>query len=119
MYADAIDWVSLPNVLGMSQYGDGGIVGSKPYAASGSYIDRMSDYCRGCRFDPHQATGENACPFTTLYWDFLARHRKMLQGNRRMRLQLSNLDRKDATERGEIQQRAERLKTSLTAETYL
>jgi deoxyribodipyrimidine photolyase-related protein len=119
MYADAIDWVSLPNVLGMSQYGDGGIVGSKPYAASGSYIDRMSDYCRSCRFDPRRATGENACPFTTLYWDFLARHRRLLQGNRRMRLQLSNLDRKDTTERRAIQQRAARLKTSLTAETYL
>ena len=58
MYADAIDWVSLPNVLGMSQYGDGGIVGSKPYCASGNYINRMSDYCRGCRFDPKEATGD-------------------------------------------------------------
>ena len=96
MYADAIDWVSLPNVLGMSQYGDGGIVGSKPYAASGSYIDRMSDYCRGCRFDPQRAAGDKACPFTTRYRNFLARNRKMLQDSRCMRLQLANLDRKDA-----------------------
>ena len=103
----------------MSQYGDGGIVGSKPYAASGNYINRMSDYCRGCRFDPRQATGDKACPFTTLYWNFLARNRNLIQDNRRMRLQLENLDRKDAAEHRAIDQRAERLKAALTANTYL
>ncbi|MEM8588245.1 MAG: cryptochrome/photolyase family protein [Pseudomonadota bacterium] len=119
MYADAIDWVSLPNVLGMSQYGDGGIVGSKPYAASGNYINRMSDYCAGCRFDPKKATGEDACPFTTLYWDFLGRNRPRISGLRHMGYQLKNLDRKDDAERREIGQRADRLKSDLTSDAYL
>ena len=119
MYADAIDWVSLPNVLGMSQYGDGGIVGSKPYAASGNYIRRMSDYCAGCRYDPSKATGEDACPFTTLYWDFLSRHRDRLRGLRHMGYQLANLDRKDEGERQEIGSRAAALKAAMTAEIYL
>ncbi len=119
MYADAIDWVSLPNVLGMSQYGDGGIVGSKPYSASGNYINRMSDYCRTCRYDPRKATGDNACPFTTLYWDFLSRHRQKFAGNRRMGYQLSNLDRKDNGERQAIRDQADALKSAFTEETYL
>ena len=93
MYADAIDWVSLPNTLGMSQFGDGGIVGTKPYCASGKYIDRMSNFCKGCRYDPAQSTGDRACPITTLYWDFLARHRRRFAGNPRMAMQLRNLDR--------------------------
>jgi deoxyribodipyrimidine photolyase-related protein len=119
MYADAVDWVSLPNVLGMSQFGDGGIVGSKPYAASGNYIRRMSDYCAGCRFDPAKAVGEDACPFTTLYWDFLSRHRAELRGLRHMGYQLGNLDRKDDGERRAIRRRAAKLKSDLAAETYL
>ena len=119
MYVDAIDWVSLPNVLGMSQYADGGLVGTKPYAASGNYIDRMSDYCADCRFNPKNATGEDACPFTTLYWDFLSRNRQRLQGNRRMGFQYKNLDRKDDGERRAIRKRADALKSELTAESYL
>lgn len=119
MYADAVDWVSLPNVLGMSQYGDGGIVGSKPYCASGNYINKMSDYCAGCRFNPKAATGDDACPFTTLYWDFLSRNRERIQGNRRMGFQLKNLDRKDDAERRAIIQRAKALKARMTGETYL
>jgi deoxyribodipyrimidine photolyase-related protein len=110
MYTDAIDWVSLPNVLGMSQYGDGGLVGTKPYAASGAYVDRMSDYCEGCRFRPKEATGDDGCPITTLYWDFLARHRERLRGNRRMGLQLKNLDRKDDAELTAIRERAKGLR---------
>ncbi|MFK7991587.1 MAG: cryptochrome/photolyase family protein [Sandaracinaceae bacterium] len=94
MYIDAIDWVSLPNALGMSQYGDGGVLGTKPYCATGKYIQRMSNHCKGCRYDPAKATGDDACPFTTLYWDFLARHRETLSGNRRMTLQLKNVDRR-------------------------
>jgi len=119
MYADAIDWVSLPNVLGMSQYGDGGIVGSKPYCASGNYISRMSDYCRDCRYDPKKATGEDACPFTTLYWDFLDRHQEKFSGNRRMGYQLNNLHRKDDGERQTIAKRADALKSKLVEKTYL
>ena len=119
MYADAIDWVSLPNVLGMSQYGDGGIVGSKPYAASGNYISKMSDYCAGCRYDPKQATGDDACPFTTLYWDFLARNRPRLRGNHRMGFQLKNLDRKDEGDLRAIRKQADTLKATMTAQTYL
>ncbi|MCB1742675.1 MAG: cryptochrome/photolyase family protein [Gammaproteobacteria bacterium] len=112
MYADAIDWVSLPNVLGMSQYADGGLVGSKPYCASGNYVNRMSDYCAGCRFDPKQATGDRACPLTTLYWDFLSRNRNRLRNNPRMSFQFKNLDRKSDAERREIRGAADRLKQS-------
>ena len=119
MYIDAIDWVSLPNVLGMSQYGDGGIVGSKPYCASGNYINRMSDYCKGCRYQPGKAIGDDPCPITTLYWDFLSRNRTRLRGNRRMGFQLKNLDRKTAGERRDIKQQAESLKATFTARTYL
>ena len=84
VYVDAYEWVELPNTLGMSQFGDGGLLGSKPYAASGAYIDRMSDYCGGCRYDPKQRIGEDACPFNALYWDFLARHETRLANNPRM-----------------------------------
>jgi deoxyribodipyrimidine photolyase-related protein len=110
MFWDAIDWVSLPNTLGMSQYGDGGIAGTKPYVASGNYIDRMSNHCRDCRYDPHKATGEAACPFTVLYWDFLARHEKRFASNARMRQQYTNLRRKDAAELTQIRAAAEALK---------
>jgi deoxyribodipyrimidine photolyase-related protein len=119
MYVDAIDWVSLPNVLGMSQYGDGGIVGTKPYAASGNYISRMSNYCAHCRFNPKKATGDDACPITTLYWDFLSRNRNKLGSNRRMGFQFNNLDRKDDGERREIRQAAEKLRNEFTRKTYL
>lgn len=119
MYVDAIDWVSLPNVLGMSQYGDGGLVATKPYAASGNYISKMSDYCKGCRFQPGKATGEDACPITTLYWDFLSRNRNTLKGNQRMTFQFKNLDRKDDSERRNIRETADALKKKLTEKTYL
>jgi len=106
VYVDAVEWVELPNTLGMSQYADGGVMASKPYAATGKYIDRMSDHCRGCRFDPALRTGDKACPFTTLYWDFLARHTKLLASNPRMALQVKNLTRIDACERQAISERA-------------
>lgn len=94
MYLDAIDWVSLPNALGMSQYGDGGIVGTKPYCATGNYINRMSNFCGECRFDPKKAVGDDACPFTTLYWDFLDRNYAKLKNNARLKFQIVQLERK-------------------------
>jgi deoxyribodipyrimidine photolyase-related protein len=109
VYVDAVEWVELPNVLGMSQYADGGIMASKPYIATGKYIQRMSNYCDGCRFKPEKATGADACPFTTLYWDFLMRHEKLLKQNQRMALQVKNLARLDAKARREIRQQAQDL----------
>jgi deoxyribodipyrimidine photolyase-related protein len=106
VYVDAVEWVELPNTLGMSQYADGGVMASKPYSASGKYIDRMSNYCRGCRFNPAQATGADACPITTLYWDFLMRHEKRLAGNSRMTMQLKNLARKSREQRAAIRRQA-------------
>lgn len=84
VYADAYEWVELPNTLGMSQFADGGLLASKPYAASGAYINRMSDYCRECHYRVAEKTGPRACPFNALYWDFLARHADRLRGNPRM-----------------------------------
>jgi deoxyribodipyrimidine photolyase-related protein len=84
VYADAYDWVELPNVHGMILYADGGLLGSKPYAASGSYIDRMSDYCAGCRYDVRQKLGPEACPFNYLYWDFHIRNEARLACNPRL-----------------------------------
>ena len=84
VYADAYDWVELPNVAGMALHADGGRLASKPYAASGSYINRMSNYCRGCRYDVKQKVGPDACPFNALYWDFLARNEARLGKNMRL-----------------------------------
>ncbi|MTI16230.1 cryptochrome/photolyase family protein [Rhodobacteraceae bacterium RKSG542] len=84
VYADAFEWVEMPNTLGMSQFADGGLLASKPYAGSGRYIDRMSDYCQHCVYDPAERTGEKACPFNALYWDFLERNREVLAGNPRL-----------------------------------
>lgn len=84
VYADAYEWVELPNVVGMSQFADGGFLGTKPYAASGNYINRMSDYCGTCRYDPKERLGEKACPFNALYWDFLARNHDKLKSNHRL-----------------------------------
>lgn len=84
VYADAFDWVEVPNVIGMSQYADGGLLASKPYAAAGAYINRMSDYCGGCRYRVSKKTEDDACPFNALYWDFIARHEAQFSGNLRM-----------------------------------
>ena len=84
VYADAYEWVELPNVQGMALFADGGVMASKPYAASGAYIDRMSDYCASCRYDVKLKSGENACPFNYLYWYFLLRNEKTLSGNQRL-----------------------------------
>lgn len=102
VYVDAVEWVELPNTLGMSQFADGGLMASKPYVASGQYIARMSNHCQGCRYQPAEATGENACPFTTLYWDFLLRHAQALQAQPRMAMQLKHLGRLDPQARQAI-----------------
>ena len=102
VYVDAVEWVELPNTLGMSQYADGGVMGSKPYIATGKYIDRMSPYCKTCRYDPGARTGKTACPFTTLYWDFLIRHQSNLVKNPRMALQVKNLARLSPDEKQAI-----------------
>lgn len=84
VYIDAYEWVEAPNTIGMSQYADGGVLGSKPYVSSGAYIDRMSDYCIGCTYSVKEKTGQKACPFNLLYWHFLQRHRPRFEGNPRM-----------------------------------
>ena len=113
VYVDAVEWVEAPNTLGMSQHADGGLLGSKPYAASGRYIQRMSNYCDGCRFDPGKASGAEACPFTTLYWDFLQRHRKRFERHPRTALQWKNLQRLDKAELRNIADRAAALRARL------
>ena len=95
VYADAFEWVELPNTHGMALHADGGLMGSKPYAASGAYIGRMSDHCRGCAHDARAATGPRACPFNFLYWDFMARHAGCFARNPRMAMPLRTLSRMD------------------------
>ncbi len=112
VYVDAVEWVELPNTLGMSQFADGGLMASKPYVASGKYIDRMSNHCRGCRYDPAESTGDTACPFTTLYWDYLDRHADTLAKNPRMVMQLKNLNRLTSEQRAAIAARALELRTT-------
>lgn len=91
VYADAYEWVELPNVTGMILFADGGLLASKPYAASGAYINKMSDYCKNCKYNVKQKNGEDACPFNYLYWDFLIRNHDMLKSNQRMSLMLSKI----------------------------
>ena len=113
VYVDAVEWVELPNTLGMSQYGDGGLMASKPYVASGKYIDRMSNHCKGCRFNPAESIGEAACPFTTLYWDYLDRHADTLAKNPRMLMQLKNLNRLSESQRAAITEQAQAHRASV------
>ena len=113
MYVDAVEWVTAPNVIGMSQHADGGIVGTKPYAGSGKYIQRMSNYCEGCRFDPKQRTGEDACPFNVFYWDFLFRHETRFAKNHRMGMMMKNVRRFDSDERRTIRRQADGIRQRL------
>ena len=105
---DAVEWVELPNTLGMSQAADDGLMASKPYIASGKYIDRMSggSLCARCRYRPSERVGDSACPFTTLYWDFLMRHEARLAANPRTVMQVRNLARLGDEEKARIQARA-------------
>jgi deoxyribodipyrimidine photolyase-related protein len=102
VYADAFDWVELPNVHGMVMFADGGLLASKPYAASGAYINRMSDYCQGCRYDPESKSGPNACPFNLLYWNFLIENQAALKGNPRLAMPYRTLDKMSAERRQSI-----------------
>jgi deoxyribodipyrimidine photolyase-related protein len=108
VYADAYEWVELPNVHGMILWADGGVIGSKPYAASGAYINRMSDYCQGCHYDVRKRSGPKACPFNYLYWDFMIRNEDRLGGNPRMKMPYDTLRRMGAGRRAEIAADAER-----------
>jgi deoxyribodipyrimidine photolyase-related protein len=112
-FIDGYPWVMTPNAFGMGTFADAGGMMTKPYAASGRYIDRMSDHCGECRYDPTRRTGEDACPFTTLYWDFLDRNRERLAGNRRMGMPLRNLDRIPEAELSEIRERARALRRGI------
>ena len=109
VYADAYEWVESPNVIGMSQFADGGVVASKPYVSSGTYLDRMSDYCKDCHYKVRDKTGEAACPFNLLYWHFLIRHRDRFAGNPRMGQMYRTWDRMDETRRDNVLKDAERV----------
>jgi deoxyribodipyrimidine photolyase-related protein len=113
VYVDAVEWVELPNTLGMSQAADGGLMASKPYIASGRYIERMSagSLCARCRFRPGERVGELACPFTTLYWDFMLRHETMLAANPRTAMQVKGLARLDDAERAQVRRRAHEIRS--------
>ncbi len=104
VFIDAAEWVMVPNVIGMGVHADGGVMMTKPYAAGGAYISRMTNYCKGCYFDPKKRVGDNACPFTTLYWDFLDRNRENFSRNHRIAQQLRGLDR--LSDLPELRQRA-------------
>ena len=106
VYADAYEWVELPNTLGMSQFADGGIIASKPYASSGNYINKMSDYCQHCRYDVKQRTGKDACPFNALYWDFLDRNQDRLGGNNRLAMPYRTWQKMDEDTRDQIRTQA-------------
>jgi deoxyribodipyrimidine photolyase-related protein len=102
VYADAYEWVELPNTIGMSQFADGGLLASKPYAASGAYINRMSDYCKSCTYDVKARTGPKACPFNALYWDFISRHASTIKSNPRMAQMVRTYDKFEDAEKTRI-----------------
>ena len=107
VYVDAIEWVEMPNTRGMSQFADGGLIASKPYSASGNYINKMSDYCKHCHYDVKQKSTESACPFNSLYWDFMIRHRDRFGANPRIGMIYRNWDRQSPTTQGETLSRAD------------
>ena len=115
VYADAYEWVEMPNTRGMALFADGGIVGSKPYAASGAYINRMSDYCRSCHYDVKDAVGERACPFNALYWDFMARHAGRFAGNNRMAMPLRTMEKMPPERLAQLRARAAQFLAAMDA----
>lgn len=113
IYIDAFEWVEMPNTRGMSQFADAGLVASKPYAASGNYINKMSDYCKGCDYNVKEKFGDKACPFNSLYWDFMTRHRSLLEKNPRIGMVYRNWDRQDAETRTQTLQQAQQYLSAL------
>ncbi len=113
VYADAIEWVELPNTRGMSQFADGGIVGTKPYISSANYIKKMSNYCKNCSYQSDSRVGDNACPFNTLYWDFYMRNENLLAKNPRIGMAYRQLEKMPVDEKKAIRLRAEWLKEHL------
>ena len=114
VYADAYEWVELPNVSGMALYADGGVLASKPYASGGAYIERMSNYCRSCHYKVKQKNGEQACPFNYLYWDFLIRHQDRLSGNARMGMMYRTLAKMSDEKRAAILTDSQRFLSELS-----
>jgi deoxyribodipyrimidine photolyase-related protein len=106
VYVDAYEWVEMPNTRGMALHADGGIVGSKPYAASGAYINRMSDYCGTCHYNVAEPTGARACPFNALYWDFIARHAERFANNPRMAMPVRSWNKFAAPKQKALRDRA-------------
>ena len=106
IYIDAIEWVEITNTRGMSQFADGGVVATKPYVSSGSYINKMSNYCKSCHYNVNKKTEENACPFNSLYWNFLDANRKEFRKNQRMNMMMSLLEKKNSEEIEKIRKRA-------------
>lgn len=113
VYADAYEWVELPNTIGMALHADGGLMGSKPYAASGNYINRMSNFCAGCAYDPKISIGDKACPFNALYWDFLDRHRDRLGGNARLPYVYATWDKMDPDIKASLRRQAHMHRASM------
>jgi deoxyribodipyrimidine photolyase-related protein len=106
IYIDAIEWVEITNTRGMSQFADGGIVGTKPYVSSANYINKMSDYCSSCKYDHKKRIGEDACPFNSLYWDFHIRNEDTLRGNHRLSFVYRNIDRMDPATKTDLTNQA-------------
>jgi deoxyribodipyrimidine photolyase-related protein len=115
-FTDAYERVELPNVAGMGTWGDGGALASKPYVASGAYVNRMSNYCGPCRYDVKQRTGPDACPMNFLYWDFMARHRERFAKHPRMRMMTKHLDGMADTELVQLRRQADEFRASLSYE---
>jgi deoxyribodipyrimidine photolyase-related protein len=109
IYIDAIEWVELPNTRGMALSADGGLIATKPYAASGNYINKMSDHCKSCHYSVKEKTGNKACPFNSLYWSFLDSHKETFQKNPRMAFPYKTWQRIDSTQQHEILEHAKKL----------
>ena len=107
IYIDAIEWVEMPNTRGMSQFADGGIVATKPYISGGNYINKMSDYCRSCHYDVKEKETDNACPFNSLYWNFMIKHKEELEKNPRIGMIYRNWEKQDLSKKQQVIQRAE------------